>query len=103
MNLGLLNEVLKDELFIKNEKIIRVENSTNGDYTDNTVNYETDVSSTIVDNDYQEYYFRVIGVDRKIHISDLQNNKCKCGVEILRKYVTEKDYSDFFSCYECTF
>lgn len=53
-----------------------------------------------------EYYFRVIGVDRKIHVSDLQTNKCKCGVDILRKYVTEKDYSGKdmkYSCYECTY
>lgn len=49
------------------------------------------------------YYFRVIGEDRKIHVSDLQTDKCKCSVKILRKYVTEKDYNDFFSCYECTF
>lgn len=49
------------------------------------------------------YYFRVIGVDRKIHVSDLHGNKCECGVEILKKYVTEKDYSELFSCYECTF
>ena len=50
-----------------------------------------------------EFYFRVIGEDRKIHVSDLQTDFCKCGVKIIRKYVTEKDYNDSFSCYECTF
>lgn len=52
------------------------------------------------------HYFRVIGEDRKIHVSNLQSEFCKCGVRIIRKYVTEKDYTGenrLFSCYECTY
>lgn len=56
-----------------------------------------------IQDETETFYFRVIGEDRKIHVSDLQTDKCKCGVKILRNYVTEKDYSDFFSCYECTY
>lgn len=62
-----------------------------------------------MDEDYREqenYYFRVIGEDRKIHVSDLQTDFCKCGVKIIRKYVTEKDYTGInrmYNCYECTY
>lgn len=72
---------------------------------------KNDLKPMIVVEDSQEeqetkenYYFRVIGEDRKIHVSDLQNNLCKCGVKIMRKYVHEKDYTGInrmFSCYEC--
>lgn len=68
---------------------------------------KNDLAPIIVYEDSEEkenYYFRVIGEDRKIHVSDLQTHFCKCGVKILRNYVTDKDYSDgTFSCYECTF
>jgi hypothetical protein len=67
------------------------------------VNMKNDLKLIIADEDVK-YYFRVIGNDRKIHVSDLCTNKCKCCEDILRKYVTEKDYLDgLYSCYECTF
>ena len=64
---------------------------------------KNDSEHILVDSSSTEYYFRVIGADRKMHVSDLQTNKCKCEVKILRKYVTEKDYETMFSCYECTY
>lgn len=54
-------------------------------------------------DEHETFYFRVIGEDRKIHVSDLQTDKCKCGVKIIRKYVTVNDYNELFSCYVCTF
>ena len=47
--------------------------------------------------------FNVIGEDRKIHKSDLISDKCYCGVKITKKFVTQKDFNNHFSCYECTF
>lgn len=64
---------------------------------------KNDSEHILVDEESSEYYFRVIGVDRKIHVSDLHTHFCKCGFKILRKYVTEKDYETMFSCYECTY
>lgn len=74
-----------------------------------SVKMKNDLAPMIVDEDSQEiqkenYYFRVIGEDRKIHTSDLQTDFCKCGVKIIRKFVTEKDYNGIdrmYSCYEC--
>lgn len=66
-----------------------------------------DLNAILVDEEnFSKFYFRVIGEDRKIHVSDLQSDFCKCGVKIIRKYVTKKDYigiNELFSCYECTF
>ena len=70
---------------------------------------KNDLVTMLVDEDYEtetkeNYYFRVIGEDRKIHVSDLQTDFCKCGVKIIRKYVAEKDYiaiDRMYSCYEC--
>ena len=68
---------------------------------------KSDLEPILIDEEDKEvYYFRVIGEDRKIHVSDLQTDFCKCGVKIIRKFVTEKDYSGIdgmFSCYECTY
>lgn len=71
---------------------------------------KNDLNPMLIDEEDREvncsYYFRVIGEDRKIHVSDLQTDFCKCGVKIIRKYVTEQDYSGvnmMYSCYECTF
>lgn len=58
------------------------------------------------EEDKEVYYFRVIGEDRKIHVSDLQTNFCKCGIKIIRKYVTKQDYTGvnrMYNCYECTY
>lgn len=62
---------------------------------------KTDLSP--ISDENETFYFRVIGEDRKIHVSDLQTDQCKCGVKIIRKYVTAKDYNESFSCYECTY
>ena len=68
---------------------------------------KNDLEPMLIDEEDEEvYYFRVIGEDRKIHVSDLQTDFCKCGVKIIRKFVTEKDYSGIdtmFSCDECTY
>lgn len=68
---------------------------------------KNDLNPILVDEENSsELYYRVVGEDRKIHVSDLQTDFCKCGVKIIRKYVTEKDYTginQLFSCYECTF
>lgn len=58
------------------------------------------------EEDKEVYYFRVIGEDRKMHVSDLQTDFCKCGIKIIRKYVTKQDYAGvnrMYSCYECTY
>ena len=44
---------------------------------------------------------RVVGEDRKVHLSDLTTNKTKCGVNIIKNYVSDKD--SLYSCYECTY
>jgi len=50
-----------------------------------------------------EIYISVIGVDRKIHTAKPHSKTTECGIKILSKNVTKKDYKDKFSCYECTF
>jgi len=54
----------------------------------------------IRDNDKD--YIPCIGIDRKQHICYPWEDKCYCGVPVLRKKVLKNDWEKG-SCYECTY
>ena len=58
-------------------------------------------STHLEDINSMEVLFRVVGEDRKVHLSDLTTNKTKCGVNTLKNYVSDKD--SLYSCYECMY
>jgi hypothetical protein len=45
---------------------------------------------------------RCIGIDNLQHICYPWEDKCLCGVQILRKKLLKNDF-ELYSCYECTF
>lgn len=51
----------------------------------------------------QKKYIRCIGKDEKIHICEVNEIKTKCGVDIRRKKITQKDEEKRYSCYACTY
>jgi len=45
-----------------------------------------------------------IGEDRKVHVCLPWSNVTKCGIKVIRKIVTDRDYElGIDSCYECTY
>jgi len=52
--------------------------------------------------DEDEYYIDCIGEDNKKHICYPWEDKCYCGVKILRKKLLRDDWK-LFSCWECTY
>lgn len=52
------------------------------------------------DND--KNFIRCIGTDGKQHICYPWQDKCYCGVDVLRKKLLRDDYKRF-SCWECTY
>jgi len=44
-----------------------------------------------------------IGVDRKKHVCYPWKDVTECGVKILKKKLTDSDYTEHFGCYECTY
>ena len=52
--------------------------------------------------DTDKNYISCIGIDGKQHICYPWEDKCYCGVKIIRKKTLRDDWKRF-SCYECTF
>ena len=51
----------------------------------------------------KNYLTSCIGVDRKQHVCYPWKDETECGVKILKKKMTDSDYTEHFGCYECTY
>jgi len=52
--------------------------------------------------DKDKHYIRCIGEDNKQHICYPWEDKCYCGIKVLRKKLLRDDWK-LFSCWECTY
>ena len=51
----------------------------------------------------EKHLISCIGIDRKQHVCYPWKDVTECGVKILKKKMTDSDYTEHFGCYECTY
>ena len=56
-----------------------------------------------LERDSDPDYISCIGIDGKLHICYPWEDKCYCGVPVLRKKLLKNDDIYRSSCYECTY
>jgi hypothetical protein len=48
-------------------------------------------------------YIDCLGEDRKLHKCEPHSDKTYCGINVIKKKLTDKDRIEHYSCYECTY